>query len=178
MKQPTIPVHYGRGQTVVGEAVVFWTQKGICALRLLGGRDMAAVVKEIQQQYPSWQLQERAADARARFQQVEGWLAGTVQPKQLALDLHGTAFQQHVWRTMLLVPHGRTWTYSELARRAGKPRAIRAVANACGSNPVGLLVPCHRIVRLDGSLGGYGWGLEMKQHLLAHEDRLARAAKP
>ena len=75
---------------------------------------------------------------------------------------------------MLKVPHGQTWTYTELARRAGKPNAVRAAASACARNPVGLLVPCHRIVRQDGSLGGYYWGLEKKQFLLDHERRLAR----
>jgi AraC family transcriptional regulator of adaptative response/methylated-DNA-[protein]-cysteine methyltransferase len=177
MNQKQTLVHYGRGQTLVGEAVLCWTAKGICALRLLDDRGLAAALKEIQQQFPKWDLQEQPTGVRAKFQQVDDWLAGTVQPKQLELDLHGTPFQQRVWREMLKVPHGQTWSYTELARRVGKPNAVRAAASACARNPVGLLVPCHRIVRQDGSLGGYYWGLEKKQYLLEHERRLASNAK-
>ncbi len=91
----------------------------------------------------------------------------------LPLDLCGTAFQQRVWRELQRIPRGETITYAELAARIGSPKAVRAVGTACGSNPVAVVVPCHRVVRADGSLGGYAWGLERKARLLRSERRTA-----
>ena len=88
---------------------------------------------------------------------------------RIALDLQGTPFQQKVWKALQKVPKGETISYSDLARRAGVPKAVRATASACARNPVALLVPCHRIVRRDGGLGGYGGGLERKRRLLEIE---------
>jgi AraC family transcriptional regulator, regulatory protein of adaptative response / methylated-DNA-[protein]-cysteine methyltransferase len=170
MKQSSkVIVRYGRGQTMLGEAVAFATEKGVCALRLLGRETYPQLLREMSRQFPDAELREDEATAKRVFRQVVGWLAGKLQPSDLALDLRGTPFQTRVWREMLLVPHGTTCSYSDLAERVGKPRAVRAVASACGRNPVGLLVPCHRIVRQDGSLGGYYWGLEKKKRLLDHE---------
>ena len=87
----------------------------------------------------------------------------------LPLDLIGTDFQKRVWRELLKVPWGRTLTYSELARKIGEPTAVRAVASACARNPVAMIVPCHRILCKDGSLGGYYWGLPKKKRLLERE---------
>ncbi len=89
----------------------------------------------------------------------------------LPLDLRGTAFQQRVWRELQRIPRGETITYAELAARIGAPKAVRAVGTACGANPVAIVVPCHRVVRADGSLGGYAWGLERKSSLLRGEKR-------
>ncbi len=89
----------------------------------------------------------------------------------LPLDLRGTAFQQRVWRELQRIPRGETITYAELAARIGAPTAVRAVGTACGANPVAMVVPCHRVVRADGSLGGYAWGLERKERLLRAEQR-------
>jgi AraC family transcriptional regulator, regulatory protein of adaptative response / methylated-DNA-[protein]-cysteine methyltransferase len=168
-QQQNAVVRYGRGQTVLGEAVVFVTDKGVCKLRLLGRETLPAVLREMQRQYPGAELLEDPAAGRLAFREVESWLAGKIRPRELHLDLKGTPFQLQVWKEMLRVPHGSTCSYTELARRVGKPRAVRAVASACARNPVGLLVPCHRIVRQDGSLGGYYWGLDKKEQLLAHE---------
>jgi AraC family transcriptional regulator, regulatory protein of adaptative response / methylated-DNA-[protein]-cysteine methyltransferase len=162
-------VRYGRGQTLLGQAVVFVTDKGVCSLRLLGRESLSVVLREMQKQYPGAELEEDTTAGRRVFREVDGWLAGKIGPRGLKLDLHGTPFQLRVWKEMLRVPHGATCSYTELARRVGKPRAVRAVAGACARNPVGLLVPCHRIVRQDGSLGGYYWGLDKKKQLLAYE---------
>jgi AraC family transcriptional regulator, regulatory protein of adaptative response / methylated-DNA-[protein]-cysteine methyltransferase len=170
MKQtPKTVVRYGGGQTLLGEAVVFATDKGVRALRLLGRETYAEVISEMGRQFAGAEMHEDEAAARRVFRQVDAWLAGKLPPAELSLDLRGTPFQTQVWRALLKVPHGTTCSYSELAQRVGKPRAVRAVANACGRNPVGLLVPCHRIVRNDGSLGGYYGGVEKKKRLLDHE---------
>ena len=94
---------------------------------------------------------------------------------QLPLDIRGTAFQHRVWRELQSVAPGTTVTYGELARRIGRPRAVRAAARACATNPVALVVPCHRVVAADGTLGGYRWGVERKRALLERERAAARA---
>jgi len=167
-------VRYGRGTTMLGKAVVFVTDKGVCSLRLVDRQALAEILGEAQGKYPGAQLREDALAAKRAFHQIDAWLAGQLGPRELRLDLRGTPFQLRVWNTMLRVPHGKTCSYSDLARRVGKPRAVRAVAAACARNPVGLLVPCHRIVRQDGSLGGYYWGLDKKRQLLAHEQATRR----
>jgi methylated-DNA-[protein]-cysteine S-methyltransferase len=101
--------------------------------------------------------------------QLEEYFAGRRTRFDLPLKLVGTAFQQEVWTALLDIPYGRTTTYGELAERLGKPRAARAVGLANGRNPIGIVVPCHRVVGSTGSLTGYGGGLDRKQHLLSHE---------
>jgi AraC family transcriptional regulator of adaptative response/methylated-DNA-[protein]-cysteine methyltransferase len=168
-------VKYGAGTTVLGEAVAFVTSKGICALRLLGKQSLPQIVRQIREDFADWEFVEDEAVARRVFGQVRKWLDGKIEPSELNLDLRGTALQTRVWRELLQVPHGKTRSYTEVAQRVGRPTAVRAVANACARNPVGLLVPCHRIVRQDGSLGGYYWGLDKKNMLLKYEQ--AAAAK-
>jgi AraC family transcriptional regulator, regulatory protein of adaptative response / methylated-DNA-[protein]-cysteine methyltransferase len=170
-------VRYGRGKTLLGEALVFVTAKGVCRLRLLDRERLPQLLNEMREDYGGTELLEDEVAAKKAFRQVDAWLAGKIEPDKLDLDLSGTPFQLKVWNEMLRVPHGATWSYTELARRVGKPRAVRAVASACARNPVGLLVPCHRIVRQDGSLGGYYWGLDKKVRLLEHERQTSRKRK-
>ena len=121
---------------------------------------------------PRWAL---LAEGRARYvgdavaAVVLAIVDGEAPGSSLALDLRGTAFQQRVWRELQRIPRGETITYAELAARIGSPKAVRAVGTACGANPVAMVVPCHRVVRADGSLGGYAWGLERKVSLLRVE---------
>lgn len=176
------PLAYGRGgggldirwslvDTRLGRALVAATERGICAVAL--GEDDAVLEQELRDEFPRARL-ERVDSGRNRFlaprlRAVADALAneqGTV-----AVDLVGTAFQQRVWAALMRIPAGETRSYSELASELGAPRAVRAVARACASNKVAVLVPCHRIVRSDGSLGGYRWGLPRKQALLDSETR-------
>jgi AraC family transcriptional regulator of adaptative response/methylated-DNA-[protein]-cysteine methyltransferase len=113
---------------------------------------------------------------RAPGQRTQQWLAtlaafaeGHCRNLDIPVRLHGTAFQRRVWRALRRIPYGQTWSYARLARAIGHPRAVRAVAQACAANPVPLLVPCHRVIRSDGSLGGYSSGLWRKRRLLAVE---------
>jgi methylated-DNA-[protein]-cysteine S-methyltransferase len=101
--------------------------------------------------------------------QLEEYFAGSRRTFDLPLALQGTPFQQRVWRALTEIPYGETWSYGQLAKRIGNPKASRAVGLANGSNPISILVPCHRVIGADGSLTGYGGGMERKQWLLAHE---------
>jgi len=105
----------------------------------------------------------------AAVQQLTEYFAGTRREFDLPLRMQGTAFQQRVWRELTEIPYGQTWSYGELAKRINKPSASRAVGLANGRNPISILVPCHRVIGADGSLTGYGGGLERKRWLLAHE---------
>lgn len=106
----------------------------------------------------------------APYQRVfQAYLAGEPWPTECVLDLAGTPFQLQVWNALLRIPFGQTLTYGQLAQRIGKPSAVRAVANACGANPLAVVVPCHRVVATDGKLTGYRWGVDRKQKLLANE---------
>ena len=151
----------------LGQLAVAATEHGICAVRF--GEDPAALRAEIEQAFPRAVL----SDGEAAF---TGWVSQVVaqvsQPDaafDLPLDIQGTAFQQQVWRALRDIPVGETRTYTDIAAAIGKPAAARAVANACGDNPVPVAVPCHRVVRADGSLGGYRGGTDRKVALLAAE---------
>lgn len=162
-------IRYGSGMTPVGEVLVALTPRGLCALRLLQGTTLAAEVKDLRGKYPHGKFEEDPRAVAAMLQQINAVLEGAEEQTSIPLDLQGTPFQQRVWHTVLKVPRGTTWSYSQLAAKVGKPRAVRAVASACARNPVGLIVPCHRILRCDGSLGGYYWGGERKRALLERE---------
>lgn len=155
-------IFYCSGNTRLGKAVVAWSERGICAL--LPGEDEAA-------------LAQRFPRARLVAAPLHAWAERALRcmdegnALDVPLDLHGTAFQQQVWRALREVPAGQTVTYAGLAARLQAPTAARAVARACASNPLAVLVPCHRVVRSDGGLGGYRWGVQRKQQLLDAERR-------
>jgi AraC family transcriptional regulator of adaptative response/methylated-DNA-[protein]-cysteine methyltransferase len=151
----------------LGLLLVAATGKGLCAIRF--GDDAVTLEAELRALFP----RARLIEADAAF---EAWIAAVVafveEPRRgldLPLDIRGTAFQQRVWQALREVPPGSTATYTAIATRIGEPAAVRAVANACGANPVAVAVPCHRIVRWGGELGGYRWGLERKKALLERE---------
>jgi O-6-methylguanine DNA methyltransferase len=162
-------IRYGSGMTPVGEVLVALTPRGVCALRLLEGTTLAAEVKDLRGKYPHAEFEDDQRAVAAMMKKINAVLEGEEEPNSIPLDLQGTPFQQRVWQTLLKVPRGTTWSYSQLAVKVGKPKAVRAVASACARNPVGLIVPCHRILRRDGSLGGYYWGGERKRALLQRE---------
>lgn len=130
------------------------THRGLCYAGF--GKTKAVAVQDMRARWP-------AAD----YAKVD--LEGMFSDNTVNLDLYGTPFQLAVWQALLDIPEGQKTTYADLARQIGKPDAVRAVGNAIGKNPVAVLVPCHRVVRTDGSLGGYAWGVEVKSRLLAAE---------
>lgn len=160
-------IHYTTAGSPLGRLLVGATQRGISALYL--GKDDAALQAALRKEYP------RAEISRDR-NGLEGWvekilehLRGREPHLDLPTDVQATAFQRRVWEELRKIPYGATRTYSQVARAIGKPKAIRAVARACATNPVSVVVPCHRVVRQDGDLAGYRWGVELKQSLLKQE---------
>jgi len=157
----------------LGRVLVARSDRGVCAISL--GGDAEALRRELQQRFPKARLIGGDAD-------FERWLAEVVSlvdapgvGLRLPLDIRGTAFQRRVWRALQKIPVGSTATYSEVARRIGAPKAVRAVAQACAANPLAVAIPCHRVVRSDGSLSGYRWGVHRKRALLTREGARASA---
>lgn len=157
----------------LGLVLVAATEKGVCAVFL--GDDAAQLQADLQQAFPRASMVEGNQEFSGWLQLVVQALSGTPSdPAQalimnLPLDLRGTAFQLRVWNMLKQIPPGSTMTYSELAAKLGQPSAIRAVASACAANKLAVLVPCHRVVRADGNLAGYRWGLHLKRKLLDDE---------
>lgn len=155
--------------TALGRALVAATLRGVCAVEL--GDDDAALEARLRREFPQASLErvdEGSDDFLApRLQAVADALAGL--PARVDVDLVGTAFQKRVWDALMRIPPGRTRSYAELAAALDAPRGARAVARACAGNRVAVIVPCHRVVRGDGSLGGYRWGLPLKQQVLERE---------
>jgi AraC family transcriptional regulator of adaptative response/methylated-DNA-[protein]-cysteine methyltransferase len=155
--------------TALGTALVATTQRGICMVEL--GDDAAALETKLSAGFPRAQLQRvdagRDEFLAPRMQAVAARLAG--RQDEVPVDLLGTAFQKKVWDALMKIPAGETRSYAELAAQLGQPRAARAVASACARNKVAVVVPCHRVIRGDGALGGYRWGLPLKQRLLRRE---------
>ncbi|HTK46856.1 MAG TPA: methylated-DNA--[protein]-cysteine S-methyltransferase [Gemmatimonadaceae bacterium] len=162
-----VTIHHTAVRTSLGLLLVAVTERGICAVSL--GDDEGALVAALGEEYPDATL-VRADDGRDRLvdavvEHVEGRaLAG-----DLPLDLQASAFQWQVWRALQRIPEGATRSYQAIARELGRPSAARAVARACASNRVAVLIPCHRVVRGDGALGGYRWGVARKAALLERE---------
>jgi AraC family transcriptional regulator, regulatory protein of adaptative response / methylated-DNA-[protein]-cysteine methyltransferase len=161
-------VAYAIGDSSLGRLLVAATVHGICSVDV--GDDDTELVGALRREYPRARL-VRSVGAARLLRGVKAHLRG--QEVKLPLDLRGTDFQLKVWSALQQIPLGSTRSYSDVAQMIGEPTAVRAVANACGSNPVPLIIPCHRVIRKDGSLGGYGLGLPRKRALLAKERSLA-----
>ncbi len=162
-------IAYAVGSTSLGAVAIAATERGVCAIEL--GDAGADVLAALTRRFPRAVLYEDAEALESVLAAVTAYAERVTPALELPLDVRGTAFQQRVWRALGQVAPGTTVSYGELARRIGRPAATRAVASACGANPVALAVPCHRAVRGDGGLGGYRWGLERKRALLASERR-------
>jgi AraC family transcriptional regulator, regulatory protein of adaptative response / methylated-DNA-[protein]-cysteine methyltransferase len=167
---PGALVMYAIGDSSLGRLLVAATTHGICSVDL--GEDDDELIGALRREYPKAKI-SRSAKATRFLQAVKAHLEG--QEVKLPLDIRGTDFQLRVWSALQRIPLGSTRSYSDVAEMIGEPAAVRAVANACGSNPVPLIIPCHRVIRKDGSLGGYGLGLPRKKALLAKERSLASA---
>ncbi|HUB91103.1 MAG TPA: methylated-DNA--[protein]-cysteine S-methyltransferase [Dyella sp.] len=168
-------IRYTTTSTPLGQLLVAATAKGICAVTL--GANDKELEQRLTDEFPK-AARERVDNGReewldaviARIASELGW-SDREAPEMPPLDVAATAFQWRVWEALTRIPVGTTKSYGELAAELGKPGAARAIGQACGSNRLALLVPCHRIVREDGSLGGWRWGVERKRKLLAHEER-------
>lgn len=164
-----LQIHWTILETELGLALVAATERGLCSIAL--GDDPAKLEAELRGEFPNAEI-ARVQDGRDEFlaprvQQVARLLRG--QSGTLDIELIGTAFQQRVWEALMKIPRGQTLSYAQLAQSLGRPNAARAVARACAQNRLAVIVPCHRIIRGDGSLGGYRWGLPLKDELLQRE---------
>jgi AraC family transcriptional regulator, regulatory protein of adaptative response / methylated-DNA-[protein]-cysteine methyltransferase len=178
---PAARRHGGRGETIrfatvqtaLGWALVAATARGICMTAL--GDDRAPLEAELRRRFPAALIWPADAALTAWTERIVGFITRPDRQPDLPLDIRGTAFQAQVWRALQKIPPGRTTSYGEIAATLGRPQAVRAVARAIASNNLALLVPCHRVVRSDGALAGYRWGVERKRALLARERDAAGA---
>jgi AraC family transcriptional regulator, regulatory protein of adaptative response / methylated-DNA-[protein]-cysteine methyltransferase len=161
-------VTYATGDCPLGRLLVAATAHGICSVNL--GTNDDELVRALHREYPKGQI-AKTGEAELLLEGVRKHLRG--QRVRLPLDMRGTDFQLKVWTALLHIPVGETRSYSDVAEMIGEPKAVRAVANACASNPVPLIVPCHRVIRKDGGLGGYGLGQPRKRVLLSNEREMA-----
>jgi AraC family transcriptional regulator of adaptative response/methylated-DNA-[protein]-cysteine methyltransferase len=169
-------IHYTIVASPLGRLLVGATSEGISALYL--GEADAALESALRKEYPRAEIRRDTSGSKnlgGWVDQILAHLRGKEPQLDLPTDVQATAFQRRVWEELRRIPYGATRTYTEVARSIGRPAAIRAVARACATNPVSVVVPCHRVVRQDGNLAGYRWGLERKQALLEHE--MAEKAK-
>ncbi|MCC5654331.1 methylated-DNA--[protein]-cysteine S-methyltransferase [Nostoc sp. XA013] len=171
-----INIVYAIAPCPLGYLLVATTEKGICAVKL---GDKANKLEHIlNQEFHQAQIMRDDHTHKEWIQAILNLIAGDETHLDLPLDVRGTAFQKQVWQALQKIPYSETRTYTDIARDIAKPLAVRAVGNACGANPTALIVPCHRVLRNDGSLGGYRWGIERKQKLLIQElKRTARDLK-
>jgi AraC family transcriptional regulator, regulatory protein of adaptative response / methylated-DNA-[protein]-cysteine methyltransferase len=151
----------------LGCILVARSAKGVCAILL--GDSPALLQRDLRQRFAHVRLLSSDADTESLAAQVACVIENPRLSLDLPLDVRGTAFQQRVWRELRAIPAGSTVSYAEVAQRIGAPRSVRAVAQACAGNPLAVLIPCHRVVRHDGALSGYRWGIERKRALLARE---------
>lgn len=159
-------IRFGFFDSSLGRMLIAATTEGVVALRF--GEDQA-LLAELHREFPMAMLEADSANLGNHRQSVARYLSGTARTLDLPLSLEATEFQTRVWEALQKIPYGETRSYSEVAEMIGQPRAVRAVARACATNPVALVVPCHRVVRAGGELSGYRWGLERKRALLNQE---------
>lgn len=171
-----LTVRYASASTSLGFVLVAATDKGICKIGF--GDDAAILVDELRGEFVNADLVEDAARLAPFIAQIEAYLRGSRQDFDLPLDIAATAFRQRVWDALRRIPYGETRSYSQIAEAVGAPRAVRAVASACATNPVALAIPCHRVVQKGGALAGYRWGLPRKAALLDNEAQHAGDASP
>ncbi|WP_213133805.1 bifunctional DNA-binding transcriptional regulator/O6-methylguanine-DNA methyltransferase Ada [Citrobacter sp. FP75] len=162
-----LAVRYTLADCVLGRCLVAESERGICAILL--GDDDATLISELHELFPA--AQDMPADTvfQQHVREVIAVINTRNTPLSLPLDIRGTAFQQQVWQALRDIPCGETVSYQQLANAVGKPKAVRAVASACGANKLAIVIPCHRVIRGDGALSGYRWGVARKAQLLHRE---------
>ncbi len=160
-------IRFAVAQCSLGAILVASSQRGICAILIDDDPDF--LVRDLQDRFPKAELVGGDAEYEALVARVVGFVEAPSIGLDLPLDIQGTAFQQRVWQALREIPAGDTASYSDIARRIGAPNAVRAVGRACGANAIAVAIPCHRVVRRDGDLTGYRWGVERKRELLRRE---------
>lgn len=160
-------INYTIVNSPLGRLLVAMTERGVCAVRM--GDTDAELEKDLRTEFPAANVKRSDSALREPVQKILSHLTNKEPRLDLPLDIRSTAFQRQVWEKLRAIPYGQTVSYGDVAKSLGKPGAVRAVGRACATNPVALIIPCHRVVREDQTLGGYRWGLERKQKLLQRE---------
>ncbi|MGX0619568.1 AraC family transcriptional regulator, regulatory protein of adaptative response / methylated-DNA-[protein]-cysteine methyltransferase [Cupriavidus metallidurans] len=163
-------IRFAVGQCSLGAILVAQSQRGICAILL--GDDPDQLVRDLQDQFRKAEIVGCDGKFEQLIAQVVGFIEAPAMGLHLPLDVQGTAFQERVWRALREIPPGTTVSYAEIAERIGSPKAVRAVAQACATNHIAVAIPCHRVVRRDGDLAGYRWGVDRKRELLRRETQV------
>ncbi len=166
-----VTIHYAAASTPIGKMLLAATDRGICSIRF--GDSMATLERELRSEYSQAEIIREDGRLGEQVKALRAIIGGENKEGEnevaLPLDIQATAFQRRVWQALQAIPRGATKSYSKIAADIGHPKAARAVARACATNPVAVAIPCHRVVREDGELGGYRWGVERKKKLLALE---------
>jgi AraC family transcriptional regulator, regulatory protein of adaptative response / methylated-DNA-[protein]-cysteine methyltransferase len=160
-------IKYAVERCSLGVIVVAASEKGVCAILL--GDDPTALVRDLNARFPGTRVVKAEGSLGGLVAKVVKFVESPNTSVDVPLDARGTQFQQRVWLALQKIPAGATATYTDIATEIGAPRSVRAVAQACGANPIAVAIPCHRVVRSDGGLSGYRWGVERKRALLARE---------
>lgn len=160
-------IEFAIGESSLGAILVARSQRGVCAISL--GDDADVLLRELQDRFPHAELIGGDADFERLVAQVVGLIEAPNIGTDLPLDVRGTAFQQRVWQALRQIPPGETASYAQVAAHIGAPKSVRAVAQACAANTLAVAIPCHRVVRSDGALSGYRWGVDRKRALLLRE---------
>jgi AraC family transcriptional regulator of adaptative response/methylated-DNA-[protein]-cysteine methyltransferase len=160
-------IRFAVGECSLGSVLVAASHKGVCAILL--GDDPESLARDLQDRFPHANLIGGDAGFEDLVAKVVGFVEAPMIGLDLPLDIRGTAFQQRIWKALREIPAGQTASYADIARRIGEPKALRAVAQACGANRIAVAIPCHRVLRNDGALSGYRWGVERKRALLGKE---------
>lgn len=171
-----VAIHFAVGTSSLGEVLVARTARGVCAILL--GDDADCLVRDLQDRFPNAELIGGDAAFEGIVAQVVGLVERPSSGLQLPLDVRGTVFQRRVWLALQAIPAGTTASYAEIACAIGAPTSARAVAAACAANPVAVAIPCHRVVRADGGLSGYRWGIDRKRALLDRERQARSLEEP
>lgn len=170
-REETLRIEYGIGKSSAGKILVAKSTLGVCAV-LIGDKDRD-LEADLTRRFPTALITESLRSVKTELKTFIGLVEKPADRCAVRLDLRGSAFQRQVWNALQKIPCGKTITYSTIAREIGMPRSVRAVASAISANPVAVAIPCHRVIRSDGSLSGYRWGIGRKQLLLKKETALA-----
>ncbi len=171
---PRHEIRFAIGECSLGSILLASSAKGVCAIFL--GDEANALAHGLQDRFPHTRLVGGDATCEALIAKVVNFVEMPSVGLDLPLDVRGTAFQQRVWQALREIPAGSTASYTEIAQRIGAPQAVRAVAGACAANAIALAIPCHRVLRQDGTLSGYRWGIERKRALLQREGEVVRCS--
>ncbi|TRX03027.1 methylated-DNA--[protein]-cysteine S-methyltransferase [Candidatus Methylobacter oryzae] len=163
-------IGFALGKCSMGAILLALSKKGVCAILL--GDNPEALILDLQDRFPQTELIIDDSECEQWLAQVVSFVEAPVLELDLPLDIRGTEFQRKVWQALRQIPIGQTASYTDIAQRIGAPKAVRAVASACAANSLAVAIPCHRVVRLNGNLSGYRWGIERKAELLRRESKV------